>query len=133
MEIFFWRQMIMWQKEISQGPTWGPQPTRACLGVLERQVGCADLVHPPLMLFASKIHKYSEKKHIKISDHSKNFYFWVIFYCTGNSENRQNMAFYFIYLIKIENKKQGQKVVLTKFINFIPPKNDPLIRLIKSY
>ena len=86
----------MWDEEKSKGPTWGPQPTRARLGSWRAQVGCAHLVHLPLVLFAPEIQKYSEKYRIKFSGHSENFYFWVIFYCTGNSENRQNMAFYFI-------------------------------------
>ena len=36
------------------------------------------------------------KIHIKILLHSEHFYFWTIFYCTDNSENRIIMAFYFI-------------------------------------
>ena len=81
---------MMWDEEVSEGPTWGPQPPRA------RPGGLCPLVHPPLVIFAPKILKYSGKNHIKFSGHSENFYFCVIFYCTANSENRQNMAFYFI-------------------------------------
>jgi len=57
----------------------GPQPTRARLGVLACQVGCAHLVQLPLILFAPEILKYSEKNCIKFSMHYKKFYFWVIF------------------------------------------------------
>ena len=53
------------------------------------------LVHLPLILFAPKILKYS-KNRINFLEHSENFYFWVIFYCMENSENKLNMAFYFI-------------------------------------
>ena len=69
---------MKWCKEISEGPTWGPQPTRVRLGSWRTQVGCAHLVHLPLMLFAPKILKYSEKS-FKLSEHSENFYFWDIF------------------------------------------------------
>ena len=32
--------------------------------------------------------KYSRKNHISFSRHLENFYFWGIFYCKDNSENR---------------------------------------------
>ena len=51
---------------------------------------------PPAMFLVPHILKYSRKNHIKLAGHSRNFYIWVIFYCRGNSENRQNMALYFI-------------------------------------
>ena len=73
---------MMWCEGISEGATWGPQPTRARLGVLARPGGLCPPGAPP--------------SDIKFPGHSENFYFWVIFYCTGNSENRQNMALYFI-------------------------------------
>ena len=50
-----------------------------------------------------------------------------------NSENGINMAFYFIKLRITESKLRLQKVVLTKFIDHMPFKKNPLIRLIKSY
>ena len=74
---------MMWDEGISEG-SW------------RAQVGCAHLVHLPLILFAPEIQKYSEKNRIRFSEHYENFYFWVIFYCSGNSENRHDMAFYFI-------------------------------------
>ena len=70
---------MTWAKEISEGPTWGPQPTRARLGSWRALVGCAHLVHLPLVLFAPRILKYSEKYHVKFLENSENFYFWVIF------------------------------------------------------
>ena len=80
---------MMWAKEVSEGGPRGDHnlPGRAW-GSWRAQVGCAHLVHLPLVLFAPKIQKYSEKDRVKFSGHSENFYFWVIFYCTGNSENR---------------------------------------------
>ena len=78
----------MWAKEISEGGHVGTTIPRAHPGGLPGA--------PPLVIFAPKSLKYSGTNHIKFSRHSENFYFWVIFYCTGNSENRQNMAFYFI-------------------------------------
>ena len=87
----------MWYEGISEGgPRGDHNPPGRAWGSWRAQVGCAHLVHLPLILFAPEILKYSEKNRIKFSEHSVNFYFWVIFYCTGNSENRQNMAFYFI-------------------------------------
>jgi hypothetical protein len=94
---------------------------------------CGSQVHPPGVCLVPKILKYSGKKHIKFSRHSENFYFWAIFYCTGNSENRIIMAFYFILLKITESKRWVQKVVLTKFIDHMHLKKNPLIRLIKSY
>ena len=87
----------MWCEEISEGAHMGTTTHQGTPGGSWRaQVGCAHLVHLPLVLFAPKILQYSGKNRIKFSRHSENFYFWVIFYCMGNSENRQNMAFYFI-------------------------------------
>ena len=45
-----------------------------------------------------KILKYSRKNHTKLAGHLENFYFWDIFYCMDNSENRQKILFLF-YLI----------------------------------
>ena len=80
-------------RQVSEGDH---NPLGRAWGSMRAQVDCAHLVHLPLILFAPEINKYSEKIRIRVSEHSKNFYFWVIFYCTKNSENRQNMAFYFI-------------------------------------
>ena len=90
---FFWMNVVMWEEEVSEGAHVG---TTTHQGAPGGQVGCAHLVHLPLILFAPEVLKYSEKNRIKFSGHSENFYFWVIFYCTRNSENRQNMAFHFI-------------------------------------
>ena len=81
---------MMWDEEVSEGAHVGTTTPQGAPG------GCAHLVHPPLVLFAPKIIKYSEKNRIKFSEHYENFYFWDIFYCTGNSEDRKNNAFYFI-------------------------------------
>ena len=48
---------------------------------------------PPAVFSVPNILKYSRKKHISISGHLGNFYFWGIFYCTDNSENRQIILF----------------------------------------
>jgi hypothetical protein len=63
----------------------------------------------------------------------RTFIFRPFFYCTENSKNRIIMAFYFILLKITESKRWVQKVVLTKFIDHMPLKKNPLIRLIKSY
>ena len=74
----------------------GPQPTRARLGVLARPGGLCPPGAPPSGIICTKNLEIFRKNHIEFSGHSENFYFWVIFYCTENSENKQNMAFYFI-------------------------------------
>ena len=86
----------MWEQEISEGGMWGPQPTRARLGVLVRPGGLCPPGAPPSDIICTRNSEIFKKNRVKFSGHSENFYFWVIFYCTGNSENRQNMAFYFI-------------------------------------
>ena len=88
---------------------------------------------PPGVCSVPKILKYSGKIHTKFSWHSENFYFWAIFYCTDNSKNRIIMEFYFILLEITEGKRWVQKVAFTKFIDHMPLKKNPLIRLIKSY
>ena len=100
MVIFFSRNVVLWDEEV-RGPTWGPEPTRARLGVLARPGGLCPPGATPSDVICIKNSKIFRKNSIKFSKHSENFYFWVIFYCTGNSENTQNMA----YLIKTRNKK----------------------------
>ena len=58
---------------------------------------CGQLVRPPGVCSVQKILKNSIKNSIKFSGHLENFYFWGIFYCTDNSENRQKILF-FLYL-----------------------------------
>ena len=53
---------------------------------------------PPDVFSVPYILKYSRKNHILISRHLENFYLRDIFYCTDNSENRQNILF-LLYLI----------------------------------
>ena len=73
----------MWDEEISEGgPRGDHNPQGRAWGSWRAQVGCAHLVHLPLILFAPEIQKYLEKNHIKFLEHSENFCFWVIFYCT---------------------------------------------------
>ena len=96
----------MWDEKISEGPMWGPQsPGRArrCWGT---QVGCAHLVHPPLVIFAPKNLKYLGKNHINFSEHFENFYFWVIFLLHGEfrKQTKHGILFY------LTNKNRKQKV-----------------------
>ena len=53
---------------------------------------------PPGVFLVPIILKYSGKNHISFSGHLENFYFWGIFYCKDNSENRQKILF-LLYLI----------------------------------
>ena len=48
---------------------------------------------PPAVISVPKILKYSIKNHTKFAGHLEHFYFWDIFYCTDNSENRQIILF----------------------------------------
>ena len=48
---------------------------------------------PPAVFSVPDILKYSRKDHISFSGHLENFYFRGTFYCTDNSENRQNILF----------------------------------------
>ena len=57
---------MTWAKEISEGPMWGPQPTKACLGLLACPGGLCPPGAPPLMLFVLKIQKYSKKTVLNI-------------------------------------------------------------------
>ena len=100
---------MMWTKEISEGPMWGPQPTRARLGVLARPGGLCPPGAPPLVLFASKILKNSEEKnHIWFSEHSENFYFWVIFLLHGKFRKQTKHGILF-YLTNKDRKKVGRE------------------------
>ena len=49
---------------------------------------------PPAVFSVPNILKYSRKIHISFSGHLENFYFWGIFYCMDNSENRQKILFF---------------------------------------
>ena len=53
---------------------------------------------PPGVFSVLDILKYSSKNHISITGHLENFYFWGIFYCKNNSENRQKILI-LLYLI----------------------------------
>ena len=57
---------------------------------------------PPTVFLVPNILKYSRKNHISFSGHLENFYFWGIFYCMDNSENRQNTIF---ALFNLSNRK----------------------------
>ena len=51
------------------------------------------MLAPPGVFSVPGILKYSKKNHISFSGHLENFYFWGIFYCMANSENRQKILF----------------------------------------
>ena len=87
----------MWAKEISEGGHMGTtthQGAPGGPGALRWVVPtwCTSLRY----YLHKKFLNIQKKNRINFSEHSDNFYFWVIFYCTGNSDNRLNMAFYFI-------------------------------------
>ena len=70
---------MMWDEGISEGAHVGTTTHQGAPGGI-----CA------------KNSKIFRKNRIKFLEHFENFCFWVIFYCMGNSENGQNIAFYFI-------------------------------------
>ena len=84
---------MMWDEEVSEGAHVG---TTTHQGVLACPGGFCPPGASPSDIICTRNSEIFRKNHIKFSGHSENFYFWIIFYCTGNSENRQNMAFYFI-------------------------------------
>ena len=51
------------------------------------------VLSPPSVFLVPDILKYFTKNHISFSGHLENFYFWGIFYCKDNSENRQKILF----------------------------------------
>jgi hypothetical protein len=87
---------MTWAKEISEGAHVG---TTTLLGV----PGAAGVPRwvvptwctPPLMLFALKIQKNSEKNRIKFLGHPENFYFWVIFFIAREIQ-KTDKAWHFI-------------------------------------
>ena len=76
----------------------GPQGRGRAQGVGRALHPRGQVLAPPDVFSVPDILKYSRKNHIKFTGHLKNFYFWGIFYCMDNSENRQKILF-LIYLI----------------------------------
>ena len=75
-------------KDKWRGPTWGPRGRWRAEGVGRALHPRGHMVGPPGVFPVPIILKYSRKNHIKFSGHLENFYFWGIFYCKDNSENR---------------------------------------------
>ena len=74
---------------------WGPQPTRACLGLLVRPGVLWAPGAPPLVFFAPEFRNIRKKNRIKFSEHSENFYFWVIFLLHGENRKLDNHGILF--------------------------------------
>jgi len=75
---------------------WGPRGAHKVGGRALHP--CGQLVRSPGVYTKPEILKYFIKNHTKFSGHLENFYFWDIFYCTDNSENRQKVLL-LLYLI----------------------------------
>ena len=58
---------------------------------------------PPDVFSVPNILKYSRKNHIKLAGHLENFYFWGIFYCMDNSENKQKNTIFTLF--QLNNRK----------------------------
>jgi hypothetical protein len=97
MEICFGEEGKEWLKGISDGGAGGAQhpPGRARWG-WRGLVGVAHQVHLPQVIFAPVILKNSEKIKSNFQGNLRTLIFQPLFYCTGKTENRQNMAIYFI-------------------------------------
>ena len=52
---------MMWDEEVSEGATGGPQPTRARLGLLARPGGLCPPSAPPFDVYCSKNSQIFEK------------------------------------------------------------------------
>ena len=65
-------------------------------GCWRAQVGCAYLVHLPLMFIALKHLNYFEKNCNKFSGHSENFSFWDIFLLHEKFRKQARQGIYFI-------------------------------------
>ena len=87
----------MWAKEISEGAHVGATTHQGTpWGCWRALVSCGHLGHPPHVLFALEILKYSKKIMLNFQGILRIFIFGSFFYCTEKTENRINMAFYFI-------------------------------------
>ena len=86
-----------------RGPTWGPQPIRARLGLLARPGVLWSPGAPPLMLFALKIQKYLEKIVLTFQGILSTFIFGS-FLLHGKSRKQDKHGILF-YLTK-KNRKQ---------------------------
>ena len=93
---FFWVEDEVcgcWHKW--RGATRGPRDRgRALQGGALLSHGL--VLGPPAVFSVPKILKYSIKNHTEFAGHLEHFYFWTIFYCTDNSENRRIILFCFI-------------------------------------
>src|SRR3989337_2343119 len=97
---------MMWDEEVSEGPTWRPQPTRARLGVLARSGGLCPPGAPPSDIICTRNLEIFRKNRIKFLEHSENFYFWVIFLLHGKfrKQTKHGILFY------LTNKNRKLKV-----------------------
>jgi len=80
------------------GPPWAHEAGGAPHGGGHALDPRGQVLAPPAVFLVPDILKYSRKNHLSFSGHLENFYFWGIFYCKDNSENRQKILFLF-YLI----------------------------------
>ena len=86
---------MMWCEEISEGPTWGPQPNRARLGVLACPGGLFPPGAPPYDIIYTRNSEIFRKIHIKFSGHSDNFIFFH-FLLQGKFRKQTKLGIYFI-------------------------------------
>ena len=91
---FFGKKMDCVGAGISGGGPPGAHETRGAPRWGGRALHSRGLVlAPPEVFSVPKILKYSIKNHTKFAGHLENFYFWGIFYCMVNLENRQKILF----------------------------------------
>ena len=76
-----------------RGATMGPRGRERTQGGGRALDPRGQVPAPPDVFSVPDIFKYFRKNHTKFSRHLENYYFWGIFYCMDNSENRQKILF----------------------------------------
>ena len=89
-----------------RGPTRWAAPTRERLRVLARLDGLCPPGAPPSGIICTRNSEIFRKNRIRFSEHSGNFYFWVIFLLHGifRKQKKHGILFY------LTNKNRKQKV-----------------------
>ena len=101
---FFWEEEeVCGCRNKWRGATMGPRGRGARPGGVRALDPRGQVPSPPAVFSVPDILKYSKKNLISISGHLENFYFQSIFYCTDNSENRQENTIFALF--QLNNRK----------------------------
>ena len=80
---------MMWDEEVSEGPTWGPQPTRVRLGLLARPGGLCPPGAPPSGITCTK----NSEKIINFQGILRTFIFGPFFIARENQKTDKTWHF----------------------------------------